>query len=85
MEAVLELLVQMPLVILVEMVEMNPCMFPGRVNPASGKPCRNSEGFDGMSATATATATATADSSPIKEKTPDIYNQQYSLVSENGE
>ena len=65
------------------MVEMNPCMFPGRVNPASGKPCRNSEGFDGMSATAT--ATATADSSPIKEKTPDIYNQQYSLVSENGE
>ena len=68
-------------VALVEMVEMNPCMFPGRVNPASGKPCRNSEGFDGMSAT----ATATADSSPIKEKTPDIYNQQYSLVSENGE
>jgi hypothetical protein len=64
-------------VALVEMVEMNPCMFPGRVNPASGKPCRNSEGFDGMS--------ATADSSPIKEKTPDIYNQQYSLVSENGE
>lgn len=68
-------------VALVEMVEMNPCMFPGRVNPASGKPCRNSEGFDGMSAT----TTATANSSPIKEKTPDIYNQQYSLVSENGE
>jgi hypothetical protein len=70
-------------VALVEMVEMNPCMFPGRVNPASGKPCRNREGFDGMPATAT--ATATEPSSPIKEKTPDIYNQQYSLVSENGE
>ena len=66
-------------VALVEMVEMNPCMFPGRVNPASGKSCRNREGFDGMP------ATATEPSSPIKEKTPDIYNQQYSLVSENGE
>jgi hypothetical protein len=68
-------------VALVEMVEMNPCMFPGRVNPASGKSCRNREGFDGMPAT----ATATEPSSTIKEKTPDIYNQQYSLVSENGE
>ena len=58
-------------VALVEMVEMNPCMFPSRVNPASGKSCRNREGFDGAPSS--------------KEKTPDIYNQQYSLVSENGE
>lgn len=61
-------------VALVEMVEMNPCSFPTRVNPASGKPCRNKEGFDGAPSTDTS-----------KEKTPDIYNQQYSLVSENGE
>jgi hypothetical protein len=26
---------------LVEMVEMNPCHFPGRYNPASGKTCQN--------------------------------------------
>lgn len=26
---------------LVEMVEMNPCHFPGRYNPASGKSCQN--------------------------------------------
>lgn len=58
-------------VALVEMVEMNPCSFPSRVNPASGKPCLNREGFDGAPSS--------------KEKTPDIYNQQYSLVSENGE
>lgn len=61
-------------VALVEMVEMNPCMFPSRVNPASGKSCRNSEGFDGMLTPGN-----------TKEKTPDIYNQQYSLVSEKGE
>jgi hypothetical protein len=69
-------------VALVEMVEMNPCMFPGRVNPASGKSCRNSEGFDGMPLVDSSTSSS---SSTIKEKTPDIYNQQYSLVSENGE
>ena len=62
-------------VALVEMVEMNPCSFPSRVNPASGKPCRNREGFDG----------APSSNISSKEKTPDIYNQQYSLVSENGE
>lgn len=28
-------------VALVEMVEMNPCHFPGRYNPASGKSCQN--------------------------------------------
>jgi hypothetical protein len=64
-------------VALVEMVEMNPCMFPGRTNPASGKICRNDEGFDGMP--------VSSSSSNIKEKTTDIYNQQYSLVSKEGE
>jgi len=59
-------------VALVEMVEMNPCQFPGRVNPASGKSCRNSgEGFNAMGS--------------HKEKKVDIYTQQYSIVSENGE
>ena len=77
-------------VALVEMVEMNPCMFPGRVNPASGKSCRNSEGFDAMGAGAGAagsrsTASSSGNHQNIKEKTPDIYNQQYMLVSENGE
>lgn len=69
-------------VALVEMVEMNPCMFPGRVNPASGKSCRNSEGFDGMPVQVPANKNREGN---VKEKTPDIYNQQYSLVSENGE
>jgi hypothetical protein len=65
-------------VALVEMVEMNPCQFPGRVNPASGKPCRNSgEGFGEMG--------SAAQKNDKKEKSVDIYTQQYSLVSENGE
>jgi len=68
-------------VALVEMVEMNPCMFPGRVNPASGKSCRNSEGFDGMPVSSNNNSEESRD----KEKTPDIYNQQYKLVSETGE
>ena len=73
-------------VALVEMVEMNPCMFPGRVNPASGKSCRNSEGFDAMKAEDAGTTSSTSSNNQnIKEKTPDIYNQQYRLVSENGE
>jgi hypothetical protein len=63
-------------VALVEMAEMNPCQFPGRVNPASGKSCSNSgEGFNAMGA-------QTIDN---KEKKVDIYTQQYSIVSENGE
>ena len=73
-------------VALVEMVEMNPCMFPGGVNPASGKSCRNSEGFDAMKAEDAGTTSSTSSNNQnIKEKTPDIYNQQYRLVSENGE
>ena len=56
-------------VALVEMVEMNPCQFPDKVNPASGKSCRNSgEGFNAMG--------------DNKEKKVDIYT--YSSVSEPG-
>ena len=63
-------------VALVEMVEMNPCSFPGNYNPASGKRgTKCPESFNGMG----------AQTSHEKEKTPDIYNQQYSLVTENGE
>jgi len=63
-------------VALVEMVEMNPCHFPGRVNPASGKSCGNrGEGFDAMR----------AKDGVDKEKKLDIYTQQYSIISGNGE
>ena len=56
---------------LVDVVELNPCLFSDKRNPASGATCRGSEGFDKL----------------MKEKTPDIYNNknQYMLVSENGE
>ena len=63
-------------VALVEMVEMNPCQFPNKVNPASGKSCRNRDGFGDMGDT---------QKENKKEKSVDIYRQQYSLVSENGE
>jgi hypothetical protein len=43
---------------MIDMVQLNPCSFPGRYNPASGKSCQNrSEGFDEMK----------------KEKTRDLY------------
>jgi hypothetical protein len=60
-------------VALVEMVAMNPCNFPGRYNPASGKSCQNSgEGFNSLVPN-------------NKEKKVDIYTQQYSFVSKDGE
>jgi hypothetical protein len=60
-------------VALVEMVEMNPCSFPGNYNPASGKSGKNCpENFNAMGGN-------------NKEKKTDIYTQQYSLVSEDGE
>lgn len=44
---------------MIDMAQLNPCSFPNRYNPASGKSCQNrSEGFDEMK----------------KEKTRDIYN-----------
>ena len=46
---------------MIDMVQLNPCSFPGRYNPASGKSCKNrSEGFDEMK----------------KEKTRDIDNRR---------
>ena len=57
---------------LVDVVEMNPCSFPNKSNPASGARCRG-EGFDKLGAGAAG------------KKTPDIYKNQYMLVSENGE
>jgi len=60
---------------LVDVLEINPCSFSNKVNPASGARCRGrSEGFDKLSG-----ADATG------KKTPDIYKNQYMLVSENGE
>lgn len=66
---------------LVDVLEINPCSFSNKVNPASGARCRgSSEGFDKLSgASAAAAANATG------KKTPDIYKNQYMLVSENGE
>ena len=63
-------------VALVEMVVMNPCQFPGKTNPASGKTGKNCpENFNAMG----------AQKYENKEKNTDIYTQQYSIVSENGE
>ena len=63
-------------VALVEMVEMNPCSFPGNYNPASGKRGNSCpENFNAMG----------SQTNDKKEKKVDIYTQQYSLVSENGE
>ncbi len=58
---------------LVEMVELNPCTFPEKRNPASGKICRNMEDFDSMTS-----VTATKE-----DKEKNLH--QYKLVSENGE
>jgi hypothetical protein len=64
---------------LVDVVEINPCSFPNKVNPASGARCRgSSEGFDKLTNTG-------ADGANAGKKTPDIYKNQYMLVSENGE
>ena len=62
---------------LVDVVEMNPCSFPNKSNPASGARCRG-EGFDKLGAGADGADAA-------GKKTPDIYKNQYMLVSENGE
>ena len=64
---------------LVDVVEINPCSFPNKVNPATGARCRgSSEGFDKLTNTG-------ADGADAGKKTPDIYKNQYMLVSENGE
>jgi hypothetical protein len=66
---------------LVDVLEINPCSFSNKVNPASGARCRgSSEGFDKLSG-----ASANANAADAGKKTPDIYKNQYMLVSENGE
>jgi hypothetical protein len=64
---------------LVDVMEMNPCSFPNKVNPASGARCRG-EGFDKLGS-----GSGSGSGADGKEKTPDIYKNQYMLVSENGE
>ena len=61
---------------LVDVLELNPCLFPNKVNPASGARCRG-EGFDKLLNSDAGAAAG--------KKTPDIYKNQYMLVSENGE
>lgn len=72
-------------VALIDMVQLNPCSIPGRVNPASGKSCRNKENFDGMMTGTENINTNGEEDNGVKEKTTDIYNQQYMLVSDKGE
>lgn len=68
---------------LVDVLEINPCSFSNKVNPASGARCRgSSEGFDKLTNTGAGGAGGTGGA---EKKTPDIYKNQYMLVSENGE
>jgi hypothetical protein len=70
---------------LVDVVEMNPCLFSNKVNPATGATCRGGrDGFDMLSSVNTGSSGSNA-TTKGKEKKPDIYNNQYMLVSETGE
>jgi len=74
---------------LVEMVEMNPCTFPNKVNPASGKSCRNFERFGAMTATnadaTDASASATdASATASKENNLHQYKSVGSLAGSSG-
>jgi hypothetical protein len=64
---------------LVEMVEMNPCWFPGGLNPASGRRCpkANRDGFDDMASLAGSSGVAyhTTHRSPLS------YNMSASKAS----
>jgi len=73
---------------LIDVMEMNPCSFPNKVNPASGATCRGSEGYTGLGEGHTPSSNHPSSNKlneKEKEKTPDIYKNQYMLVSENGE
>jgi len=59
-------------VAMVEMVEMNPCHFPGRFNPASGKTCQNRSESMGNLAGSSGVAYQTSHRSPLS------YNTQMS-------
>jgi hypothetical protein len=68
-------------VAMIDMVQLNPCSFPGGYNPASGKSCQGSiDGFQELNKeyTNNASATTTAD---VKEKPRDIYNSAYEMGS----
>jgi hypothetical protein len=68
-------------VAMIDMVQLNPCSFPGGYNPASGKSCQGSiDGFQELNKeyTNNASANTTAD---VKEKPSDIYNSAYEMGS----
>lgn len=74
-------------VALVEMVEINPCSFYGNYNPASGKSGKNCpESFNAINSGSGSGGTGSGvQTNDNKEKKVDIYTQQYSLVSKDGE
>jgi hypothetical protein len=66
---------------MVDMVQLNPCSFPGRYNPASGKSCQvRSDGFREMNSIG---GSSTTSSMPVNEKEnpSDIYG---SLAGSSG-
>jgi hypothetical protein len=65
---------------MIDMVQLNPCSFPGRYNPASGKSCQvRSDGFREMNSVATPTMSSM---SVIQKENPsDIYG---SLAGSSG-
>jgi len=64
---------------LVEMVEMNPCWFPNKYNPASGRSCpkANRDGFNGMASLAGSSGVAYDNS----HRSPMSFNMKSSSMS----
>jgi hypothetical protein len=58
---------------MIDMVQLNPCSFPNRYNPASGKSCQTPEAFNDLNSRYNHTANTSA-SDAVKEKPSDIYN-----------
>ena len=68
-------------VAMIDMVQLNPCGFPGGYNPASGKSCQGSrDGFQELNKGYTNNASATTTDN-VKEKPKDIYNSAYEMGS----
>ena len=68
-------------VAMIDMVQLNPCGFPGGYNPASGKSCQGSrDGFQELNKDYTNNASATT-TDDVKEKPRDIYNSVYEMGS----
>jgi hypothetical protein len=66
---------------MIDMVQLNPCGFPGGYNPASGKSCQGSrDGFQELNKDYTNNASATT-TDDVKEKPKDIYNSAYEMGS----